>query len=184
MNERHYLKDALPRLYCDAEKTLRQWERHDLLEQLPHLYITGRCNCGSCSDFRIDSDLPGLNKKTGSNLLPSPSDYEMDHGFCILLARGEGSNPAGELLGSYIYSIDLGACDYDDFYIHKRLNEIGFIISRKLPRVRRPSSLKRRKKLKNLCRHEIRYKPCNPLSRFAKLARRHGRLRPKPWIIA
>lgn len=56
---RKYLKDALPRFYEDLEDTLKcDWP--ELLPQLPHLYITGRCNCGmaDCKSFDCGSDHP------------------------------------------------------------------------------------------------------------------------------
>jgi len=141
---RHYLKDVLPRLYRETQAWLDKIDRPDLLAQLPHLFITGRCTCGSCSDFHLDSDIPKLSRAAGSTLLHRPLYYDMDNGFILGLSGADGLT-LGDHTESYVSSYELVGSDYRDGYIHKQLEVHGFKSPRapKAKRVR-PGTLKKR----------------------------------------
>ena len=121
-----YLKDVLPRLYQETEEWLKSIDEHDLIEQLPHLFITGRCSCGECSDFHMDSDIPELSKASGSGLLSRPLYCDMDNGFMLGLSGANGLTP-GKHEKSYVSSFELVCSDYPDGYIHKQLEAHGFM---------------------------------------------------------
>lgn len=136
---KHYVKDVLPRLY---EET-KQWLLHVLPEatyQLDHLFITGRCNCGQCSDFFVDSDIPELSRQNGKGKLYASGYYEMDE-FCIFFLGlssekiyiEDPKQTAPDELDFYetyyVCGWELAGGDYEDEYIHKQLEANGFIRS-------------------------------------------------------
>ena len=174
MTKRHYLKDAMPRLYMQTEAFLKKIERPDLLEQLPHLYITGRCSCGDCSDFSIDSDIPEMNRENGSQLLTRPLFYHTDWFFSIGLSGADGLT-LGEHERSYIAAFEMNCGDYTDFYVHRCLNAIGFVVHRKLPKVRRYNYQHRRK------RHTRVARKLSMLRRKSTFGRWRKFKRAKPW---
>lgn len=123
MVEKKYLKDVLPRLYQETKDWLESLEDSYLVEQLPHLFITGRCSCGQCSAFYLDSDLQHLSRAAGSKLLMRPLYYEMDNGFLLGLSGKDGFDGGDE---AYVSSYELAGGDYEDEYIHKQLEAHGF----------------------------------------------------------
>lgn len=123
MTTRKYLKDVLPRLYQETESWLQAIGRADLLEQLPHLFITSRY--GSGSDFALDSDIPELSRENGSKLLHQPLYYDMGNGIYIGLSGADGLTP-GKHEKSYISSFELRGNDYPDGYIDTQLRANGF----------------------------------------------------------
>lgn len=125
MMERKYLKDVLPRLYQETKEWLETLEDDYLADQLPHLFITGRCSCGKCSDFSMDSDLPHLSRVGGSKLLQRPLYYTMDNGFSLGLSGKDGLT-VGEHTESYVSSFEFSGSDYPDKYIHNQLEAHGF----------------------------------------------------------
>lgn len=179
--ERHYLKDVLPRLCRETEKTLREWERDDLLQQLPHLFITGRCSCGSCSDFSVDSDLPELSREAGSKKLLRPLYYGTNFVFMLGISGYDGLTE-GEHTQSYLSSFELSGGDYRDNYIHLRLQQFGFKSSKRLPKRKRPGSVKRRIKLKRRTRYSFRFPPTNPMTPSGKNLRKWKAMKRKSWI--
>lgn len=76
--EKHYLRDVFPDIYQQAKEWLRN-EFPETVEELDHLFITGKCCCGSCSDFHLDSDIPELSRASGSTKLLRPLYYDMDN---------------------------------------------------------------------------------------------------------
>lgn len=178
--ERHYLKDVLPRLYRETEQTLRKWERDDLLEQLPHLFINGRCSCGSCSDFSVDSDLPELSREAGNKKLLRPLFYDTDHVFMLGISGKDGLTE-GEHEQSYLSAFELCGGDYRDNYIHLRLQQFGFKSPKKLPKRKRPGSVKRRIKLKRRMKKNLRFPPMNPMTPSGKFMRKRKAMRRKLW---
>lgn len=127
--KKHYFKDVLPRLHAETEQWLKDTEQHSMIDQLPHLFITGRCSCGSCSDFHLDSDIPKLSKSEGSTLLHRPLYYDMDNGFMIGLSGADGLTE-GEHSESYVSSFELCGGDYPDGYINQQLESIGLMQSK------------------------------------------------------
>lgn len=124
--ERKYLKDVLPRLYHEAVAWLADSDWPELVDQLPSLFITDRCNCGSgeCSQFFLDSEIPKLSRELGSTLLQRPLYYDMgSSGLMIGLSGAAGLTP-GQHTESYVSSFELSCMrggDYEDRYVHRQL---------------------------------------------------------------
>jgi len=131
MTERKYLKDVLPRLYQETKSWLETLEDSYLADQLPHLFIVGRCRCGQCSDFSMDSDLPHLSSANGSKLLTRPLFYDMDNGFMLGLSGKDGLTE-GEHQESYVSAFELVGRDYPDGYINTQLEAHGFTSSKRV----------------------------------------------------
>ena len=125
MEQKKYLKDVLPRLYDETVDWLRSIDRDDLLTQMPHLLVTGRCRCGGCSDFDLDSEIPKLSRASGSTLVHRPLSYAMDNGFSLGLSGADGW-AVGEHVESYVSAYELNGSDYEDRYVHKQLELHGF----------------------------------------------------------
>ena len=165
MSDRKYLKDVLPRLYRETEAWLIKINRPDLLEQLPHLFIVDRCDCGQCSAFYMDSDIPRLSREGGSTLLLRPLYYDMDNGFMLGVSGADGLT-IGDHTESYVSSFEMMGGDYRDNYIHKQLQANGFKISKKLKKRFRPGTHQRRQKKRRIGKY--RGSPINPLTPSGK----------------
>lgn len=123
MKGKHYLKDVMPRLYAELEEWLKQREPKALY-QLPHLHIVGRCDCGDCCDFYIDSDLPELSKEQGSTKLKYPCFYRSDTVFYVGLTW-EKLSDGTEI--AYVAGFDFSGLDYPDGYVNQQLESIGLL---------------------------------------------------------
>lgn len=166
--EKQYLKDVLPRLYRETENWLAcEWP--DLLEQLPHLFITGRCSCGGCSDFYVDSDISELSREGGSSLLLRPLYYSMNNGFFLGIS-GKAGQTNGTDEHSYISGFELGGGDYEDSYIHRRLNGFGFRLDRPPLKRKRADTSRRRRPI--FGRPPLRNTSIKPLSPSGKFLRK------------
>jgi len=120
-----YLRSVLPRLYEQTEAWCKV-EFPELLPQLPHLIITGRCSCGNCSDFTMDSELPELSKRLGSEKLSRPFYREMGE-YCPFYIGLSTEDDVGNISPQFISSYELSGGDYPDNYIHEQLETHGFM---------------------------------------------------------
>ena len=118
--ERKYLKDVFPRVF----EEIRQWAlaegEPELLRQAEHLFVTGRCSCGRCSDFRVDSDLPELSRELGSKKAFRPLYYAVD-GVFLMLGMTTNDDESYNLV-----SFETAGSDYPDGYLDKQLEANGW----------------------------------------------------------
>lgn len=120
MTERKYLKDVLPRLYDEVKAWADTENEPELLRQVDHLFITGRCPCGQCSDFFLDSDIPELSRANGSEKLLRPLYYDLE-GVWPMVGMTENAD------GTYnITGFELSGSDYEDGYINSQLEANGW----------------------------------------------------------
>lgn len=121
INEKHFLKELMPRLYDDIKKDFADWVHGEqLIEQLDELYVVGRCSCGAdfCCNFWVESADPKYAPIGGRR--PLYSDLESVTGASIMI--GLSSIDEEEIFtGFEILS------DYDDRYIDKQLESIGLL---------------------------------------------------------
>lgn len=120
MEERKYLKDVLPRVFDEFKAWALKEDEPELLHQAEHLFITGRCYCGLCSDFHVDSDIPELSRAAGSTKMLRPLYYDLEG---VRWMVGMTDNPDGT---RNITGFELAGSDYSDGYINAQLEANGW----------------------------------------------------------
>lgn len=115
------LRDVLPRLYAEAQREINaRWP--ELAGQLDELRIEGRCDCGACSDFFVTSPLRDAWRDLSGATRPMVLYYDIQDSPVLLGVAGEG--PCAVLVG-----FEMVGGDYADDYVHRQLEEAGFIRS-------------------------------------------------------
>ena len=120
MSDRKYLKDVFPRVFKELQAWANAEGKPTLLHHAEHLFVTGRCDCGRCSNFFVDSDLPELSRAQGSTKAIGPAYHDAPGVFLML---GMTANEDGTF---NLVSFEAEGQDYPDGYLNAQLEANGW----------------------------------------------------------